>query len=61
MASPAAITTIRTTESSKFISHEVFIAGTTMPAPAINANLVNKIAFFHELILATHPAAGRQK
>src|SRR5687767_14190305 len=43
MTAASAITSVRTTQGSKFIAHKMFTAGTAMPAFAEYPDLVNKI------------------
>lgn len=46
MPSSSAIASIRTAKSREFGTEKMFAAGASVPAAAINAYLVNKIAFF---------------
>ena len=52
MTSSSAIAAIGTGKSIEFSSHKMFAARAAMAASAINAYLINEIAFFHCLKIA---------
>jgi len=49
MGATAAVTSVRTAESSHFVPQKMFTASTAMSRSTKNPYLVNKIAFLHKI------------